>query len=99
MSNQKPTEIARTAVDVVLETSWPRTRLVLRVVIIALLTYYLFESARWIIVKLTGIILLLVLAIFAYSVAPLVEFPEPADTYFRSQVCDPARWRSSLLTC
>ena len=75
MSNQKPTEIARTAVDVVLETSWPRTRLVLRVVIIALLTYYLFESARWIIVKLTGVILLLVLAIFfAYLVAPLVEF-------------------------
>ena len=41
----------------------------------ALLTYYLFESTRWIIVKLTGVILLLVLSIFfAYLVAPLVEF-------------------------
>ena len=68
-------ETNETATSVALEPSWPTTRLVLRVVIIALLTYYLFESARWIIVKLTGVVLLIVLSIFfAYLVAPLVEF-------------------------
>jgi predicted PurR-regulated permease PerM len=74
VSKQENKEIAGTATTVVVEASWPPTRLVLRVVILALLTYYLFESARWIIVKLTGVILLLVLSIFfAYLVAPLVE--------------------------
>ena len=75
MSKEETTEIADTATTIAVESSWPPTRLVLRVVILALLTYYLFESARWIIVKLTGVILLLVLSIFfAYFVAPLVEF-------------------------
>ena len=75
MSKQETKDINVTATEVVVEKSWPPTRLVLRVVILALLTYYLFESARWIIVKLTGVILLLVLSIFfAYFMAPLVEF-------------------------
>lgn len=75
MSKQETKDVQGTATEVVVEKSWPPTRLVLRVVILALLTYYLFESARWIIVKLTGVILLLVLSIFfAYFVAPLVEF-------------------------
>lgn len=75
MSKQETNEITSTAVKVDLDHSWPPTRTVLRVVIITLLTYYLFESTRWIIVKLTGVILLLVLAVFfAYLVAPLVEF-------------------------
>ena len=75
MSKQGTKEIASAATTIVVEASWPPTRLVLRVVILALLTYYLFESTRWIIVKLTGVILLLVLSIFfAYLVAPLVEF-------------------------
>jgi predicted PurR-regulated permease PerM len=52
-----------------------RTRTILRIVLIALLTYYFFEGTRWVIVKLTGVILLVVLSIFfAYFVAPLVEF-------------------------
>jgi predicted PurR-regulated permease PerM len=73
--NHEPKEIAPAGTLITVDGSWPKTRLVLRVVIIALLTYYLFESARWIIVKLTGVILLLVLSIFfAYFVAPLVEF-------------------------
>ncbi|MGH9933059.1 MAG: AI-2E family transporter [Pyrinomonadaceae bacterium] len=75
MSKHETKEIAGAATRVAVEATWPPTRLVLRVVIIALLTYYLFESTRWIIVKLTGVILLLVLSIFfAYLVAPLVEF-------------------------
>jgi predicted PurR-regulated permease PerM len=75
VSKQETKEIAGVATTIVLEASWPPTRLVLRVVILALLTYYLFESTRWILVKLTGVILLLVLSIFfAYLVAPLVEF-------------------------
>jgi predicted PurR-regulated permease PerM len=75
VSKQEPKESVGTVTKVTVEGSWPTTRLVLRVVIIALLTYYLFESTRWIIVKLTGVILLLVLSIFfAYFVAPLVEF-------------------------
>jgi predicted PurR-regulated permease PerM len=75
VSKKETKEIAGKATTVVVEASWPPTRLVLRIVILALLTYYLFESTRWIIVKLTGVILLLVLSIFfAYLVAPLVEF-------------------------
>jgi predicted PurR-regulated permease PerM len=75
VSKQENKEIARTASKAVVEASWFQTRLVLRVIVIALLTYYLFETARWVMVKLTGVILLLILAIFfAYLVAPLVEF-------------------------
>ena len=75
MSKQENKEITRTASKAAVEASWFQTRLVLRVIVIALLTYYLFETARWVMVKLTGVILLLILAIFfAYLVAPLVEF-------------------------
>ena len=75
MSKQETKEVARTATKAAVEASWLQTRLVLRVIVIVLLTYYLFETARWVIAKLTGVILLLVLAIFfAYLVAPLVEF-------------------------
>jgi len=75
VSKQETKEIARTASKAAVEASWFQTRLVLRVIVIALLTYYLFETARWVMVKLTGVILLLILAIFfAYLVAPLVEF-------------------------
>jgi predicted PurR-regulated permease PerM len=75
VSKQETNEIARTASKAVVEASWLQTRLVLRVIVIVLLTYYLFEGARWVIAKLSGVLLLLVLAIFfAYLVAPLVEF-------------------------
>jgi predicted PurR-regulated permease PerM len=75
VSKQETKEITHTAAKVAVETSWLQTRLVLRVIVIVLITYYLFEGARWVIAKLTGVILLLVLAIFfAYLVAPLVEF-------------------------
>jgi predicted PurR-regulated permease PerM len=53
------------------EASWPQTRAVLRVILIVLAV----AVTLWIIVKLTGVILLLILSIFfAYFVAPLVEF-------------------------
>ncbi|HEV7798966.1 MAG TPA: AI-2E family transporter, partial [Pyrinomonadaceae bacterium] len=75
MQKQEAKDVAREAAKAVVEASWLKTRTVLRVVFIALLTYYLFEATRWIIVKLTGVILLLVLSVFfAYFVAPLVEF-------------------------
>ena len=75
MPKEEAKEIARATKAGVVEASWMQSRLVLRVIVIALLTYYLFETARWVIAKLTGVILLLVLSIFfAYLVAPLVEF-------------------------
>ena len=62
--------MARTAAEYLLGT-----RTVLRVILIALLAYYALEATRWILGKISGVILLLVLAIFfAYLVAPLVEF-------------------------
>lgn len=53
------------------DPSWPQTRVVLRVIFIILIVALLL----WIIAKLTGVILLLVLSIFfAYFVSPLVDF-------------------------
>lgn len=58
---------ARTAAEV----AGPSTRVVLRVIFILLAV----TVVLWVLVKLTGVILLLVLSIFfAYLVAPLVEF-------------------------
>src|SRR5258705_12402047 len=59
------------AAKVAADASWPQTRVVMRVIFIILIV----ALTLWIIVKLTGVILLLVLSIFfAYFVAPLVEF-------------------------
>jgi predicted PurR-regulated permease PerM len=64
-------DVARTAARAAVEASWPQTRAVLRVIVIVLAV----AVTLWIIVKLTGVILLLILSIFfAYFVAPLVEF-------------------------
>ncbi len=63
--------MARTAAHAAAEASWPQTRAVLRVILIILIV----AVTLWVIVKLTGVILLLVLSIFfAYFVSPLVEF-------------------------
>jgi predicted PurR-regulated permease PerM len=68
---QDPKDIARAAAKIVADASWPQTRVVLRVIFIVLIVALLL----WVIVKLTGVILLLVLSIFfAYFVSPLVEF-------------------------
>lgn len=71
MQNQETKEVARSAAKAAVEASWPQTRSVLRVILIVLAV----AVTLWIIVKLTGVILLLILSIFfAYFVAPLVEF-------------------------
>jgi len=69
--NHDTKDVARTAAKTAAEISWPQTRVVLRVILIVLAV----AVTLWVIVKLTGVILLLVLSIFfAYFVAPLVEF-------------------------
>ena len=50
------------------------TRSVLWVAVLVLVIYYLFEAVRWVFKALTGILLVIVLAVFfAYLIAPLVE--------------------------
>lgn len=71
MQKQEAKDVARTAAKAAVEASWPHTRAVLRVILIVLAV----ALTLWVIVKLTGVILLLILSIFfAYFVAPLVEF-------------------------
>ena len=71
MSKEATKEAAATAARAAVEASGPPTRVVLRVIFILLFVIALL----WIIFKITGIILLLVLSIFfAYLVSPLVEF-------------------------
>lgn len=67
-------EAAREAVEAtsvaVLET-WPQKRVVLRIIIIILLV----AAMIWVLYRIQGVILLIVLSIFfAYLIAPLVEF-------------------------
>ena len=70
MAKQEPNDLARAA-QAAAEASWPQTRAVLRVILIVLAV----AVTLWIIVKLTGVILLLILSIFfAYFVYPLVAF-------------------------
>lgn len=65
------TEVSRKLSKAAAEVAWPQTRVILRVLLIILVVL----ATLWVIIKLTGVILLLVLAIFfAYLVAPLVEF-------------------------
>ncbi|MDQ3818818.1 MAG: AI-2E family transporter, partial [Acidobacteriota bacterium] len=55
---------------VILESSWPQTRAILRVIIIVLFV----GAMMWVLYRLQGVLLLLVLSIFfSYLVAPLVE--------------------------
>ena len=64
-------EAAATAAKAAVEAYGPPTRVVLRIIFILLFVIGLL----WVISKITGIILLLVLSIFfAYLVSPLVEF-------------------------
>ena len=71
MSKKEPTETVPSAPPQPVETYALPTRVVLRVIIIILTVGVIL----WVVVKLTGVILLLVLSIFfAYLVSPLVEF-------------------------
>jgi predicted PurR-regulated permease PerM len=65
------TETANVAAKAAVEASWSQTRMILRIVLIVLAV----GLVLWVLVKLTGVILLLVLSIFfAYLVSPLVDF-------------------------
>ncbi|MFN2510411.1 MAG: AI-2E family transporter [Pyrinomonadaceae bacterium] len=69
-SKQESKEVARTAAKAAVEASWTQTRVILRVIVIVLVV----AVTLWIIVKLTGLILLLILSVFfAYLVSPLVD--------------------------
>jgi predicted PurR-regulated permease PerM len=69
--DQQTREVAETAAHVATNIAWPQTRAVLRIILIVLAV----AVTIWIIVKLTGVILLLILSVFfAYLVYPLVEF-------------------------
>jgi predicted PurR-regulated permease PerM len=69
--DQETKEVAQTAAHVAAHATWPQTRAVLRIILIVLAVAVIL----WIIVKLTGVILLLILSVFfAYFVSPLVEF-------------------------
>lgn len=71
MSKEKTKVTASVAAQAAVEASGVPTRTVLRIIIILLTV----GIVLWVISKITGIILLLVLSIFfAYLVAPLVEF-------------------------
>jgi predicted PurR-regulated permease PerM len=71
MSTKQTKEAAVTAAKAAVEAYGPPTRVILRVIFILLVVIGLL----WVISKITGIILLLVLSIFfAYLVSPLVEF-------------------------
>lgn len=71
MANQQTKEVAQTAAHAAAAAAWPHSRAVLRVILIVIAV----AAVLWILIKLTGVILLLILSIFfAYLVYPLVEF-------------------------
>jgi predicted PurR-regulated permease PerM len=70
-SKEEFKEVATAATRVAVEVSGPPTRVILRIIVIILIVLVVL----WMVAKLTGVILLLVLSIFfAYLVSPLVEF-------------------------
>ncbi|MDQ2936387.1 MAG: AI-2E family transporter [Acidobacteriota bacterium] len=71
MSKQESKEVAQAAARGATEATWAQTRVILRIIIIVIIV----AVTLWLLIKLTGVILLLVLSIFfAYFVSPLVEF-------------------------
>ena len=71
MNRQTTKDTAATAAKAAVEAYGPSTRVVLRIIFVVLFVL----AVLWVIAKITGIILLLVLSIFfAYLVSPLVEF-------------------------
>ncbi len=71
MNQQTTKDTAATAAKAAVEAYGPSTRVVLRIIFVLLVVI----ACLWVILKITGIILLLVLSIFfAYLVSPMVEF-------------------------
>lgn len=64
-------QVVETAAVAAAEASWPQTRAILRIIFIVLAVF----AGLWILRAITGVILLIVLAVFfAYLIAPLIEF-------------------------
>ncbi len=64
-------EVAETAAVAAAEATWPQTRAILRIIFIVLAVI----AGLWILRAITGVILLIVLAVFfAYLISPLIEF-------------------------
>jgi predicted PurR-regulated permease PerM len=71
VNKEESKEAARVAARAAAEAVGPPTRVILRIIVVLLAV----AIVLWVVVKLTGVILLLVLAIFfAYLVSPFVEF-------------------------
>lgn len=71
MNQQQTKDTAATAAKAAVEAYGPSTRVVLRIIFVVLGVI----ACLWVISKITGIILMLVLSIFfAYLVSPMVEF-------------------------
>ena len=86
MDKEQTKEAAATGARAAAEVVGPPTRVVLRIIFIFLVVVVLL----WIIAKLTGVILLLVLSIFfAYLVSPLVDFIRRPRTLGQREVAIP----------
>ena len=86
MSRETTKDTAATAAKAAVEAYGPSTRVVLRIIFVLLVVV----AVLWIIAKITGIILLLVLSIFfAYLVSPLVEFLRRPRTIGKQTIAVP----------
>jgi len=84
--NKEAKEASETAARTTAEIVGPPTRVILRVIFIILFVALIL----WVIAKLTGVILLLVLSIFfAYLVSPLVEFLRRPRQFGRRTIAVP----------
>ena len=86
MSQGKTKDTAATAARAAVEAYGPSTRVVLRIIFVILFVGLIL----WILAKITGLILLLVLSIFfAYLVSPLVEFLRRSRTVGKRTIAIP----------
>lgn len=86
MNRQTSKDTAATAAKAAVEAYGPSTRVVLRIIFVLLIVI----AVLWVISKITGILLLLVLSIFfAYLVSPLVEFLRRPRTIGKRSIAIP----------
>ena len=86
MNRQTTKDTAATAARAAVEAYGPSTRVVLRIILVVLGVIVVL----WVLAKITGIILLLVLSIFfAYLVSPLVEFLRRPRTIGKRNIAIP----------
>ena len=86
MNKEETREAVITGARAATEIAGPPTRVVLRIIFI----FIFVVATLWIVVKLTGVILLLVLSIFfAYLVSPLVDFIRRPRTILKREIAIP----------